>query len=82
MVAEHRSRRLWLEMAIVFAAWTVFGLLLANQGYMQSELRGQPVPWVQVLRHGLLEAHADFGPQLPAQPARHHGKGELTRQRS
>ena len=56
-VAEQRSRRLWLETALVFAAWTVFGLLLANQGYMQSQLRGQPVPWVRVLRPGLLDGY-------------------------
>ncbi|HEX6050634.1 MAG TPA: histidine kinase [Gemmatimonadaceae bacterium] len=54
---EPRSRRRWLETALVFAAWTVFGLLLANQGYMQSQLRGQPVPWVRVLRPGLLDAY-------------------------
>ena len=55
--AEQRNRRLWLETALIFAAWTVFGLLLANQGYMQSQLRGQSVPWVRVLRPGLLDAY-------------------------
>jgi two-component sensor histidine kinase len=55
--AEQRNRRLWLGTALIFAAWTVFGLLLANQGYMQAELRGQSVPWVRVLRPGLLEAY-------------------------
>ena len=54
--AEQRNR-LWLETALIFAAWTVFGLLLANQGYIQSQLRGQPVPWVRVLRPGLLDAY-------------------------
>jgi two-component system, LytTR family, sensor kinase len=55
--AEHRVRRRWLETALIFVAWTVFGLLLANQIYIQSQLRGQPVPWVRVLRPGLLEAY-------------------------
>ena len=55
--AEQRVRRFWLETALVFAAWTVFGLLLANQIYIQSQLRGQTVPWVRVLRSGLLEAY-------------------------
>jgi two-component system LytT family sensor kinase len=55
--AEQRFRRLWLETALIFAAWTVFGLLLANQGYMQSQLRGQPVPWERVLRPSLLEGY-------------------------
>ena len=56
MVAEQRNRRLWLETALIFAAWTVFGLLLANQAYINSELRGRPLTWVQALRPGLLEA--------------------------
>ncbi len=57
MVEEHRSRGRWLETALIFAAWTIFGLLLANQFYIQSELRGQPVSWPRVLRHGLFEAY-------------------------
>ena len=57
MAAEQRSRRRWLETALIFAAWTVFGLLLANQIYIQSQLRGQSVPWVRVLRSGLLDAY-------------------------
>jgi two-component sensor histidine kinase len=55
--AEHRVRRLWLETVLIFVAWTVFGLLLANQIYIQSQLRGQSIPWVRVLRSGLLEAY-------------------------
>jgi two-component system, LytTR family, sensor kinase len=51
------NRRLWLETALIFTAWTAFGLLLANQGYMQAELRGQPVSWARVLRPALLEGH-------------------------
>ena len=57
MVAEQRNRRLWLETALIFAAWTVFGLLLANQFHMQSELIGRPDPWVNALRAGLLDAY-------------------------
>ena len=54
--AEQRNRRLWLETAIIFAAWTVFELLLANQSYIQSALGGRQMPWVTALRPGLLEA--------------------------
>jgi two-component sensor histidine kinase len=54
--AEPRHRRLWLETAIIFAAWMVFGLLLANQSYIQSALGGRPMPLVTALRPGLLEA--------------------------
>ncbi|HEX2209877.1 MAG TPA: histidine kinase [Longimicrobium sp.] len=57
MIEEPRDRRPWLEAALIFAAWTVFGLLLANQGYMQAELRGRSVSWVEVLRRGLLDAY-------------------------
>ncbi|HEV2149733.1 MAG TPA: histidine kinase, partial [Longimicrobiaceae bacterium] len=57
MAEEQRNRQLWLEAALIFAAWTVFGLITANQFYMQSGLRGNPVPWRDALRHGLLEAY-------------------------
>lgn len=58
MVEEQRIRRLWLETAIIFAAWTVFGLLLANQAYIQSGLRGrQMTSWMPALRPGLLESN-------------------------
>ena len=57
MAAEQRNRQVWLEAALIFAAWTVFGLLLANQFYMASELRAQPVSWTRVLLRGLFEAH-------------------------
>jgi len=57
MAEERQNRQLWLEAALVFAAWTVFGLILASQFYMQFELRGQPVPWGEVLRNGLFEAY-------------------------
>ena len=57
MAAERRGRRLWLETALIFAGWTVFGLVLANQTYMQAALRGRQVTWLPVLRFGLLEAY-------------------------
>ena len=56
MVAEPRNRRFWLETAIIFAAWAVFGLLVANQSTILSALGGRPMPWVTALRPGLLEA--------------------------
>ncbi|MHB1327182.1 MAG: sensor histidine kinase [Gemmatimonadales bacterium] len=56
MAEEQQNRRFWSETALIFGAWTVFGLILANQFYMQSELRGQPVSWAHVLRLGMLEA--------------------------
>jgi two-component system, LytTR family, sensor kinase len=55
MAAERRNRRRWLEAALIFAAWTVFGLVLANQAYMQANLGGRQVTWPPVLRFGLLE---------------------------
>ena len=57
MAEEQRDRRVWLEAALIFAGWTVFGLLLANQFHMQAELRGRPMPWGAALRPGLLESY-------------------------
>jgi two-component system LytT family sensor kinase len=57
MVDEQQIRRPWLETALVFAAWTAFGLIMANQFYMQLELGGRPASWGPVLRHGLFEAY-------------------------
>jgi two-component sensor histidine kinase len=56
MVADQRNRRLWLETALIFAAWTVFGLLVANQSSMLSALGGRQMPWVIALRPALLES--------------------------
>ena len=57
MADEQRDRRFWLETALIVGAWGVFGLVLANQGYMQSGLRGRRVlSLADALRPGLLEA--------------------------
>lgn len=56
MFDEQRSRRVLMETAIIFAAWAVFGLLLANQSFMQSMIGGRPMPWYVALRPGLLES--------------------------
>jgi two-component system LytT family sensor kinase len=56
MIDEQRNRRLLMEAAIIFAAWAVFGLLLANQSYIQSVIGGRPMPVIVALRFGLLEA--------------------------
>ncbi len=45
-----------METALIFAAWAVFGLLLAHQSYIQSSLGGRQMPWVIALRPALLEA--------------------------
>lgn len=57
MAAEQRRRALWLEIAIIFAAWTVFGLILATQLYMQAQLGGRAAPWPAVLRSGLTNSY-------------------------
>jgi two-component system, LytTR family, sensor kinase len=57
MAEEQQNRQLWLEGALVFGAWTVFGLITASQFYMQSELAGQPASWEPALQHGLFEAY-------------------------
>ena len=56
MAEAQRNRQRWLETALIFAAWTVSGLLMANQFVMQSALRGRPVPWPVALRGNLLES--------------------------
>jgi two-component system, LytTR family, sensor kinase len=57
MAEDRRNRPLRLETALVLAAWTVFGLITANQFHMQGVLGGRPASWVHVLRHGLFEAY-------------------------
>ena len=57
MVAEPRQRRFWLETAIIFGAWTVFGLILATQIYMQGSLSGRQPTWPAVLRSGFINSY-------------------------
>lgn len=45
-----------METIIVFAAWAVFGLLLAHQTYIQAAMAGRHLPAYVVLRPALLEA--------------------------
>jgi two-component system, LytTR family, sensor kinase len=56
MVDEQGYRQRWIETAIIFAAWTVFGLITANQDYMRMEMRGNAPPWGTVLRVNLFES--------------------------
>ena len=56
MAEDQQNRQRWLEAALIFAGWTVFALLIANQVHMQGELRGRPVPWVVALRPAILES--------------------------
>jgi len=56
MVMDQRNRRFWLETALIFAAWMVFALLLANQNYTVTALAGRQMPLFVALRPGLLEA--------------------------
>ncbi len=57
MAEEERNRQLWLETALIFAAWTVFGLITANQVYVQFELMGRPMSWPHALQQALFEAY-------------------------
>ncbi|HEU4559371.1 MAG TPA: histidine kinase [Longimicrobium sp.] len=57
MVEEPRDRQLWMEAALIFAAWTVFGLITANQVYVQFELIGRPLSWRHALQQSLFEAY-------------------------
>ena len=52
-----RHRRFWLETAIIFAAWTVFGLILATQSYMQGQMGGRQAPLDALLRSSLVNAY-------------------------
>jgi sensor histidine kinase YesM len=51
-----RSRRFLVRAAVVFAAWTAFGLLLAEQTQLQLQLRGQVRPYRSVLAPALFAA--------------------------
>ena len=56
MIDEPRNRRLWVEPAIIFAAWAVFGMLLAHQSYIQAAIGGRQMPVHVALRAAMLEA--------------------------
>lgn len=56
MDADSRNRHQWIETALVFAAWAVFGLLLTQQSYLQASLSGRAMPWATTLRPALLES--------------------------
>jgi LytS/YehU family sensor histidine kinase len=54
--AEQGSRRFWLETAIIFVAWAVFGLLVANQSYTLTALAGRQMPLFIAFRSAFLES--------------------------
>jgi hypothetical protein len=56
MVAEERNRRIWMEAAIVFAAWLIFGLLVATQSFTLSALGGRQMPLYVALRPALVDS--------------------------
>jgi LytS/YehU family sensor histidine kinase len=45
-----------MEAAIVFAAWAIFGLLVANQNYTMSALNGRQMPLFIAFRSAFLES--------------------------
>lgn len=45
-----------MEAAIIFAAWTIFGLLLAHQSYIQAAIGGRQMPWYVAVRPAALES--------------------------
>jgi two-component sensor histidine kinase len=57
MAEEQRDRRFWREAVVIFCAWTVFGLILANQFYMQAQLRDHAVPWGRGVRPALFDSY-------------------------
>jgi two-component system, LytTR family, sensor kinase len=54
---EEQRNQLWLETAVILAAWTLFGLLMTNQFYLQSSMRGDAMTWGRVLKPSLFEAY-------------------------
>lgn len=51
-----QHRQILTETILVFAAWAVFGLLLAHQSYIQAAIAGRQMTWYVTLRPALLEA--------------------------
>ena len=54
---EERNRQRWTETAIIFAAWTVFGLITAAQLRMQLEVLGRSISQRDALLQGLAESY-------------------------
>jgi two-component system, LytTR family, sensor kinase len=52
--AEARPHR--LELLLIFAGWTAYGLFNANQTYVAAEIRGSPIPAGQVLSGAMTDA--------------------------
>jgi sensor histidine kinase YesM len=50
-------RRFLTETSLIFAAWTVYGLLLASQLQVQAAWFGRSAPWYIFIRSGLLDAY-------------------------
>ena len=57
MVEDQRNRQPWLETAIIFAAWSVFGLITASQIYLQLEVHERPISLRNALLQGLAESY-------------------------
>jgi two-component system, LytTR family, sensor kinase len=53
--AEARPHR--LELLLIFAGWTAFGLFNANQTYVAAELRGSPISAGRVLSTAMTDAY-------------------------
>jgi two-component system, LytTR family, sensor kinase len=54
-VAEPRPHR--LELLLIVAGWTAFGLFNANQTYVAAEIRGNPIAAGEVLRASMTDAY-------------------------
>ena len=57
MLRDERDRQYVLQAAIVLAAWTVFGLILTSQIYMQATLGGRTPPLIIILRSSMITAY-------------------------
>jgi signal transduction histidine kinase len=51
------SRRYLVEAAVILAAWTVFGMVLTSQVYMQATLGGREPPLIIILRSSMITAY-------------------------
>jgi signal transduction histidine kinase len=57
MAEEQRNRQLWLEPALIFAAWTVSGLVQTNQFLIMAAEGGRPAPAMEVLQGSLIDSY-------------------------